>query len=116
MSHDQKPPSNKTVWAALGLLLIPVLCCTAPVLVGVGAVGVLGLVGAAANNVWVSVVAALIAISVVGWLLHRWWVRKGLSSGVDDCCEPGGPVVHEKQLAEDLSLEAHRVNDGEGRR
>jgi len=87
MSRDQKPASNKSMWAVLALLLLPVVCCTAPVLVSVGAASVFGLIGAAANNVWVSAAAALIAVSAVGLLLHRWKVRKETPSRVDDCCQ-----------------------------
>ena len=100
MSQDQKLASKRTVWAVFGLLLIPVLCCTAPLLIGAGAVGALGFIGAAANNVWVGVVSALIAVGVIGGLLYRWWGRKKKPSGADDCCQPSSSVSPEDQSRE----------------
>lgn len=116
MSQDHKPSGNKTVWAALGLLLVPVLCCTAPLLVGAGAVGVLGVIGAAANNVWVSVVAALIAVGVVGGLLYRWWGRRKTSPGAGDCCPPSGAESSDDRSRHAGLSDSCRVHGRDGRR
>jgi len=74
MDHD-KPPRDFSTWSIVGILLIPVLCCAGPALIGVlGTLG-LGAVWASVAHNWlvsgVFVVIALAIASVVIVLRRR---------------------------------------------
>jgi hypothetical protein len=62
--------------AAVGLVLLPVLCCALPMLIAAGGLGVLG---AVLRNPWVVGAAVLLGIGLVG----RWSARRR----GDDCCD-----------------------------
>lgn len=95
MSTESKQGHTKTVlaWAAMTMPLA--LCIAIPLVVGVGAVGLLGGLRAAADNVWVTAVAIALPLVGIGWLLVRR-ARKATAS--DDCCVPRGSAPHQDAI------------------
>lgn len=67
---NEKP--DHSVWATLGILALPVLCCGLPALL---TAGVLAGVGGwlTAYGFWVGGIAVLLVAALVG---GRWWLRR----------------------------------------
>lgn len=87
MSTDTKDQGRGGVLPILGLILLPLLCCGLPVLIAVGALGILGSV---LGNPWVIAGAVALASGLLVWAVRR---RRAGGPGVDDdCCAPDGPL------------------------
>lgn len=87
MRTESKKSNATTVLATIGLLMIPALCCALPFLVGAGAVGLLGGLSTAADNLWVTAAAIIIPVVGIVWLLVR---RSRRTKASADCCTPQG--------------------------
>lgn len=59
---------NRGRLAALGLVLLPILCCGLPFLVAAGG---LGLIGSVLRNPYVMGAGLLILLGLVAWAIHR---------------------------------------------
>lgn len=70
--------------SALGLVLLPLVCCGLPLLIAAGA---LGAVGSVLSSPWLLGGALAIVAGAVVWVLQR---RPGARVG--GCCSPGGGV------------------------
>ncbi len=93
MSTDPKGRSAPTVLATLGIVLLPLLCCGVPLLIGVGAAGALGAIGSVLGNPWVSFAAVVLVAGLLMWALRGR--RTAGSQPKDDCCAPQSPApVH----------------------
>ena len=93
MSTEPKSRTAPTVLVALGIVLLPLLCCGIPLLIGVGAAGALGATGVALGNLWMIFAAILLVAGVLVWALRGR--RTAGSRPKDDCCAPPSPApVH----------------------
>lgn len=66
--HDPDQPAGRTIAAGLGVAVLLVVCCAAPVLL---AAGVLGAVGAWLSSPWVIGAAVTVAVLAVVTVLAR---------------------------------------------
>ena len=106
MSIISKLASSKAIWIGLALVLIPVLCCAAPLLLGVGVVGVVSATTAASTNLLVGGVVALVGVAVVVvWQLRRRMRAIRLPRDQGGCCASTMPLV-----SEDVSEPTHAVD------
>jgi hypothetical protein len=84
MSNDPRGPRGATR-SALGtaaLVLLPVLCCAGPALLGAASLGV---IGSWLASPWLLGTAAVVVLAVLGrWLRHR-------TSTPDPACCPPAP-------------------------
>ena len=93
MSTEPKGRTAPTVLVALGIVLLPVLCCGVPLLIGVGAAGALGVIGTVLGNPWVIFAAVVLVAGVLMWALRGR--RAARSQPKDDCCAlPSSTPVH----------------------
>ena len=93
MSTDPKGRTAPTVLATLGIVLLPMLCCGVPLLIGVGAAGALGAIGTVLGNPWVISAAVVLVAGLLMWTLRGR--RTAGSQPKDDCCAPQSPTpVH----------------------
>jgi hypothetical protein len=106
VSINSKLASSKAIWIGLALVLIPVLCCAAPLLLGVGVVGVVSETAAASTNLLVGGVVALVGVAVVVvWQLRRRMRAIRLPRDQGGCCAFTMPLV-----SEDASEPTHAVD------
>lgn len=106
MSIISKLASSKAIWIGLALVLIPVLSCAAPLLLGVGVAGAVSATAAASTNSLVGGVVALVGVAVVVvWPLRRRMRAIRLPRDEDDCCELTLP-----SLSEDVYEPTHAVD------
>ena len=106
MSINSKQASSKAIWIGPPLVLIPVLCCAAALLLGVGVVGVVSPTAAASTNLLVGTVVAPVGVAVVVfWQLRRRMRAIRLPRDEDDCCELTLP-----SLSEDVYEPTHAVD------
>lgn len=93
MSSEPKVLTAPIGLAALGIVLLPVLCCGVPLLIGIGAAGALGAIGSVLGNPWVIFASVVLVAGLLMWALPRR--RTAGSQPKDDCCAPQSPApVH----------------------
>ncbi|TAM71632.1 MAG: hypothetical protein EPN48_00760 [Microbacteriaceae bacterium] len=85
MMTGSKRGGGTTVLGTIGILLLPVVCCGAPLLIGAGAAGVLGAVGSVMGNPWVIAVAIAAVVGLLVVFLRR---RTQRGRQLDACCAP----------------------------
>jgi hypothetical protein len=79
MSREPGDRGDRSWVAALGLMLLPILCCALPLLIAAGGLGVIGSV---LRNPLVIGAAVLILVGLVGWAVRR------RAAGSADACAP----------------------------
>ena len=103
MSDAPARTSFSTIAATVGILLLPVLCCGVPLLIGAGTLGLagtFGIIGAAVGNPWVVAAAGALAVGVLGWFLRHRYISGAMkdacrvpsqatNTGIDGCRHPG---------------------------
>jgi hypothetical protein len=106
VSINSKQASSKAIWIGPPLVLIPVLCCAAALLLGVGVVGVVSGTAAASTNLLVGGVVAPVGVAVVVfWQLRRRMRAIRLPRDEGDFCAAAMPLV-----SEDVSEPTHAVD------
>jgi hypothetical protein len=79
------PDSKRAALAAIGIVLLPLLCCGLPLFIAAGA---LGAVGSVLGNPWVITAAIVLVLGVVFWRVRRFVTT---TSG-EQCCPPRPPM------------------------
>jgi hypothetical protein len=82
MSRKSRENGDHGWAAALGLMLLPILCCGLPLLIAAGGLGVIGSV---LRNPLVIGAAVLILVGLVVWAVRR------RTAGSADACAPKEP-------------------------
>ncbi|MDQ6753322.1 MAG: hypothetical protein M3017_07950 [Actinomycetota bacterium] len=99
MSTNPKGRGTTGLWATLGIILLPVLCCL-PLLIGGGVLGagLLGTAGAVLGSPWMILAAVGL---IIGLLV---WARRRRHTGNDrddcDCCAAPGPAPTKTSIAD----------------
>lgn len=89
MGAGAAPDGRTSNLAAVGLVLLPALCCGLPTLIAAGG---LGLVGSVLRSPW------LIGIAVLALLgLLSWWLTGGARRRPGACCPPEAPAPPARQ-------------------
>jgi hypothetical protein len=65
---QRKPERNGDARVGVWLFLLPLVCCGLPLLIGVGAIGV---VGSWLHSWWLALVAVLLVVAAIGWHIRR---------------------------------------------